>query len=524
MSSIKSKLKELSQKTGCYLFKNKAGKVIYIGKAKNIKKRVASYFSKSHTDVKTPKLIQEINDVEYIICKNEMQALLTEAKLIKKYKPKYNLELKEGERYAYIKITDEGFPRLETTRQLGKKGKYFGPFASGQTRKELIYLCNNIFKLRVCRRLPKRACLLYHIKLCTAPCLGKISEGEYQKNVKKAELLIKGKTKELINQLDKEMKKFSDNLQYELAKVRRDQIIALNNITERQKITLQKRYDQDVINYIQTPKETIFQLFNVNRGIISGRKEFRFSRQKLISGGQLNDFVKQYYQTADIPEEIVIPEEIEDQDLLETYLSKIKKSRVRLTVPKIGDKLKLLELVKINLLAGVKRGDSALVELQNKLSLPNLPRVIEAFDVSNLGPNQVVGSMVCFFDGLPDKNSYRRFRIKTFEGQSDFDAMREIVYRRYYRMKKEKSKLPDLVLVDGGRPQLSAAVVSFKELGIQVPVVAIAKKLEEIYTTNSQYSIRLPKKSDSLKLIQKIRDEAHRFALKYHRLLRSKNI
>ncbi|MBU1163997.1 excinuclease ABC subunit UvrC [Patescibacteria group bacterium] len=522
MSTIKQKLSDLPQKPGCYFFKDKTGKILYIGKANDIRKRVMSYFNKTHDDLKTPQLIKEIFNIQFLISKSEVEALLTESRLIKKHQPKYNLQLKAGERYAYIKVTDEKFPRLETSRDMSKKHKYFGPFASAATRKELIYICNSLFKLRVCPRLPKRACLLYHIKQCSAPCIGKISEDDYQSNIKKAELLIKGDTKKLISKLVKEMKRCSDNMQYELAKIRRDQLMALQNITEKQKIRLQKKYDQDVINYLKIPKNIIIQLFNVNRGVISGRKEFRFS-QKGFSN-KLNDFVTQYYLTADIPEEIIIPEQIEDQELIQKYLSKVKKKKITITIPKIGEKKNLLNIVKTNLLASAEQKDSALVDLQNKLSLPTLPRVIEAFDVSNLGANQVVGSMVHFADGMSDKNNYRRFKIKTFEGQSDFDAMREIVYRRYYRLKKERAKYPDLILVDGGKAQLTAATSALIELGIQIPTIAIAKRLEEIYTTNRQNSVHLPRSSDSLRLIQKIRDEAHRFAIKYHRLLRSKHM
>jgi len=524
MSINKETIKELPQRPGCYLFKDKTGKVIYIGKAKNIRKRVMSYFGKNHDDTKTLQLVNQISDIRYLITKSEVDALLSESKLIKKHQPKYNLQLKAGERYAYIKITNDKFSRLETARELKKGGRHFGPFASAATRKELIYLCNTLFKLRVCRRLPKRSCLLYHIKLCSAPCINKISEIDYQLNIKKAEMLIKGDRKKLLQKLEQEMNRYSDKLQFELAKVRRDQIIALQNITDRQKIRLQKRYDQDVINYVISPKEIIFQLFNVNKGIISGRREFRFSRQKLISGKKLNDFVKQYYMTEDIPEEIILPESIEDKDLIEKYLSKIKGRKVKIVLPQKGEKQKLLDLVRVNIMASINRGDSALVDLQNKLSLPTLPRVIEAFDASNLGPNQMVGSMVNFSDGQADKNNYRRFKIKTFEGQSDYDSIKEIVFRRYYRLKKEKAKLPDLILIDGGKPQLSAAVTALKELGMQIPTIAIAKRLEEIYTTNSQYPVHLPRSSDSLKLIQKIRDEAHRFAIKYHRLLRRKKL
>jgi len=523
MSDLVKKIAQAPHQPGCYLFQNKYGQVIYVGKAKDIKKRVGSYFRKTDLDYKTQSLVKEITNVEFIVTDNEVEAFLLEAQLIKKYQPKYNIELKGGQRYAYIQITNEKFPRLITTRNIKKGDKVFGPYTSGSSRQETIRLANSLFKLRICKRLPKRACLLYHIKQCTAPCIGKISEADYQKNVTKAEMLLKGKTKELIQSLEQEMKKYSDELNYELAKIRRDQILALEHISEKQKIELRKTYNQDVINYVQRPNKIIVQLFNINKGIISGRKEFKI-RTPLSNKAEDNlaAFIRQYYYTEDIPQEIILPIRLADQDLLKRYLTKIAGREIKIIIPQKGDKLKLLELVKKNIEVGLKLGENSLLELQNKLSLSELPKIIEAFDVSNLGPTDVVGSMVQFKDGLPNKNDYRRFKIKTFQGQSDFEAMKEIIYRRYYKITKEKSQLPNLIMVDGGKPQLTAALVSLRELGLQLPVIALAKKEEEIYTPNNRFPIRLAKKSASLKLLQRIRNEAHRFAINYQRLLRSK--
>ncbi len=523
MANLTEKINQAPSQPGCYLFQNKFGKVIYIGKARNIKKRVNSYFQKKGLDIKTQNLVSEITNVEFFVTDNEVEAFLLEAQLIKKYQPKYNLELKGGQRYAYIEITDDKFPRLLTTRNIKKGDKVFGPYSSGSSRQEMIRLANSLFKLRICKRLPKRSCLLYHIKQCSAPCIGKISQSDYQKNISKVEMLLKGKTKELIDSLEQEMKEYSAELNYELAKTKRDQILALEHISEKQKIELRKAYDQDVINYIQRPNKLIVQLFNINKGIISGRKEFKIATV-LSSNAEENffDFLRQYYYTEDIPQEIILPIKLREQNLLEKFLSKIVEREIRITIPRKGDKLKLLELVLKNIEVGLSLGENSLLELQNKLNLPNLPQIIEAFDVSNLGPTDVVGSMVNFKGGKPDKNEYRRFKIKTFIGQSDFDAMKEIIYRRYYKITKEKSKLPDLIMVDGGKPQLTAALISLRELGLQLAVIALAKKEEEIYTPNNRYPLRLSKRSASLKLLQKIRDEAHRFAINYQRLLRSK--
>jgi len=521
--NILNKIKSAPKQPGCYLFKNSAGKVIYVGKAKDISKRVPWYFKKENQDGKTAKLVSQISDVEFIVTDNEVEALILESTLIRKHQPRYNIDLKSGVRYAYVRITKEKFPRLETTRLPKKNEKIFGPYVSGAARAETVHLANNLFKLRVCRRLPKRACLLYHIHLCSAPCINKISEDDYQANVAKAELLLKGKSAELVKQLEQEMKDFSDTLDYESARIRRDQISALQNIAQRQKVSLQRRYNQDVINFVAAPNKIYIQLFNINKGIISGRKQFAVKTPLGSDSNQnLADFIRQYYFENDIPQEIIVPGHLPEEKVLEQYLTKLAKGQIKILVPQKGDKAKLLDLVKRNIAITLQAGESSALELQEKLSLPSLPRVIECFDISNLGAAAVVGSLVHFKDGRPDKNHYRRFKIKTVAGQSDFDCMKEIVFRRYYGLLKDQGRFPDLVMVDGGKPQLSAATAALRELGLTLPLIALAKKEEEIYTLNNQYPLRLPKTSAALKLLQRVRNEAHRFAITYHRLLRSR--
>ncbi|MFA6254421.1 MAG: excinuclease ABC subunit UvrC [Patescibacteria group bacterium] len=523
MSNLAKKIKQAPSQPGCYLFQNAAGSVIYIGKAKNIKKRVSSYFRQTNFDPKTQDLVKEIADVEFIVTDNEVEAFLLEAQLIKKYQPKYNLELKGGQRYAYIQITNEKFPRLITTRLVKKGDQVFGPFTSGQARQDIIRLADRLFKLRINKRMSKRDQAKGRIRLATSPWLEEVSEEEYGQRLEKVILLLKGQNNELIKKLTAEMKVYAEKKNYEQAKLRRDQIFALENVAERQKIELRKAYDQDVINYLVLPNKIIVQLFNINKGIISGRKEF-ILKNKISGDDQENfvDFLKQYYYTEDIPQEIILPQNLAERKVLEEYFSRLAGRKVIIAVPQKGDKLKLLALVSKNIEITLNAGDSSLLELQNQLSLPALPRLIEAFDISNLGPTDVVGSMVQFRDGKPDKNNYRRFKIKTFVGQSDFEAMKEIIYRRYYRITKEKSQLPDLIMVDGGKPQLSAAKSSLRALGMQAPVIALAKKEEEIYTLNRHYPLKLSKKSAGLKLLQRIRDEAHRFAINYQRLLRNR--
>ena len=348
-----------------------------------------------------------------------------------------------------------------------------------------------------------------------------MTEEEYQRNLDKAILLLKGETKELIEKLGQEMKTYSAKQKYELARLRRDQIAALESLAVRQKVHLRKRYNQDVINFVETLDKIVVQLFNISKGVISGRKEFKLLKLPGKSvAEEAAEFIRQYYYSNDIPQEIIVPTKFPDQKVIEKYLAKLSGSKVVLFVPQKGDKLKLLALVRKNIQINISAGDASLLELQNKLSLPKLPRVIECFDISNLGDTGVVGSMVQFRDGKPDKNNYRKFKIKTFQGQSDFDAMKEVVYRRYFRLKTNNEQLPNLVMVDGGKPQLSAARQSLRELGLDLPIIALAKREEEIYTLYSKFPLRLAKKTDALKLLQRIRDEAHRFAINYQRILR----
>lgn len=521
MANLKQKIKDAPTKPGCYLFKNNKAKVIYIGKAKNIKKRVITYFGKTKKDAKTDKLVQSIVDVEFMVTDTEVEALLLEAQLIRQHQPQYNMELKHGIRYAYIKFTNETFPRLITTRTINPGDKVFGPYTSGFARQQVIRLANKVFELRSVNRKPRQVVGKWIVDLGVVPRKKEITPEEYAQRLNKVAMLLRGDTKDLIKQLTQEMKSFSAKKNFEIAKQRRDQIFALQSISEKQKVHLTKTYDQDLINFVLKRNSIVIQLFNINKGIISGRKEFKFPR-KLNQDAEklLNTFIVQYYYAEDIPQEVIIPLKLKEEKLLEKYLHKLAERKIKITVPQKGDKLKLLEMVKENIVVSMGVGDSSLLDLQNKLKLPTLPRVIEAFDISNLGATGVVGSMVQFRDGKPDKNNYRKFKIKTFKGQSDYDAMHEVVYRRYYRITKEKSELPDLVLVDGGKPQLSAARKAFAELGLQLPLIALAKKEEEIFVPYSKYSIRLSKRSDALKLLQRLRNEAHRFAITYQRSLR----
>ncbi len=443
---------------------------------------------------------------------------MLEAKLIRKHKPKFNIDLKESLRYAYIKITDDDFPRLISTRVKTKDGQYFGPYTDGSVRRRLMSVANRLFKLRTCKKLPKKVCLAYHIGTCDGPCENLISKKEYLKKIQNVKMLLKGKTKPLIAKLSKQMKELSQKREYEHAQTIKNQIEALQAIQEKQKVEITKKINQDIINFIERDNQIMIQLFNIHKGIISGRKQFTFTN--LIDG--LSTFIKQYYFYEEIPQEIIIPKKIADQVLVEKYLAQLRKTKVSITVPQKGTKKELLNLVYKNLLENLSENEKVLVNLRDKLNLDKIPYRIECFDISNIGPKFTVGAMVHFFNGQPDKNNYRRFKIKTVSGQDDFAMMAEIVRRRYYRLKKEKAALPELILIDGGPAQLNASLDQLEDLRLRIPIIALAKKNEEIFLPDESKPRTWNKKDPALKLLQKIRDEAHRFAIKYHRLLREK--
>lgn len=515
---IQQKIKSLPGQPGCYLYHGGRGEIIYIGKAKNLRKRVSSYFQKIDHDPKTRALVAAIRDLEFIVTDSELEALFLEARLIKDHQPKYNIDLKSGTRYAYIRITDEEFPRLETARTVSPRDTVFGPFASGTDRQRLIRLANDVFALRARKNKPVQVGERFQILTSVPPWKRWVTREEYQRDVANATLLLKGKSTELRDQLLQEMNQFSKREQFELARLRRDQLQALDALGQRQKIQLKKSYNQDVIDLVQTPKQTVIQMFTITKGVVSGRKQFTFAPTTL------HDFIRQYYYTHEIPQEIIVPELPSEQRLLEQYVSQLAERQVNIIVPVRGEKKALLDLVHKNVVAGLVHGDAAVFELQTALHLPALPRRIECFDISNLGSTDMVASMVTFVDGVAHKSHYRRFKIRTLRGQSDVDAMGEVVYRRFVGELATSLPKPDLVLVDGGKAQLGAALESFKRLGITLPIVALAKKQEELFLPGKRYPVQLPRTSAALKLVQRVRDEAHRFAITYHRLLRSKRL
>ncbi len=511
-------LEHIPTDSGCYIYKDATGKIIYIGKAKNLKKRVSSYFQKKDHDPKTSILINKIDSFEYIITQNEKEALILENNLIKKHQPKYNIDLKDSKRYAYILLTKELFPRALVARDKNQKGDYIGPFTSGEERDTLLRFVNNTFQIRTCKKLPKRACLRFHMNLCSAPCIGKVSEKEYMLQVENAKKLLLGKEKELTEQLKIKMYEFSKNQEFEQARILRDQIESIEHVSEKQSVEKTKKYDQDVINYIIHEDVVYLAMFHVTKGVLTGKSEFTFPYNDEF----LEEFLVQFYAGENIPREIIVPQEMSES--VNDYLTELKGETAKCVFPQKGEKKDLLSLVHKNIEKSFFEDLLALTDLKEKLLLPTLPKVIECFDISHLSGTNTVASMVQFVNGKPEKSSYRRFKIKTVDGIDDFASIAEVVLRRYKRLQEEKREMPDLIVIDGGKGQLSAACSSLKELEIKIPIISLAKRNEEVYFPGLVAPQEFDKKSRALQLLQRLRDEAHRFAITYQKLLRNKRV
>ncbi len=509
---------------GCYIYKNKEQEIIYIGKAKNLLNRVRSYFSSSlqHT-LKTKHLVQRIHSIEWILVDNEIEALLLENNLIKKNKPKYNIDLKDSKTFASIKITDENFPRILSTRKITKNGTYFGPYTDGFQRVQLLRTAVSLFKLRTCRVLPKHACLNYHIGICTAPCIQNVSEEVYSGQVKKATAFLQGKTAETVALLTEEMQLYSKQRQFEKALERKQQLEAISHIFEKQKMELIKNFDQDIIALVKHNDEAIFEIFTISKGVIAGKCEYRIPFEECV----FEEFLKRYYATRKIPYEIVVNSQFYetdvDREILEAYFSKLRNQKVVITYPQKGDKRALLELAEKNALSNLEE-NSVLLELQKKLNMAEYPRVIECFDISNLSYDHIVAGMVRFVDGRADKAGYRKFKIQCVSDKNDdFASMEEVIYRRYSRIKNEKGEskslqlYPDLIIIDGGQGQLHAALKSLTALGLKIPIISLAKEREEIYTPHESIPLQFDKNSKMMLLVREIRDSAHNFAIAYNR-------
>jgi excinuclease ABC subunit C len=501
---------------GVYLYRDEAGEILYVGKAKNLRSRVKSYFSSIDQPAKTRQLLLHIRSIDWIVVNTEVEALLLENKLIKQHTPKYNIDLKDAKSYAYISLTREPFPRVLTSRKVSRKLESFGPYTEGFTRQDLQRAVVRVFKLRTCKNMHKRACLNYHIHMCTAPCAGNVTEEQYDKQVKQARSFLNGNYDQTIAQLNSQMQQASANQRFEEALELRNQIASIRLLTERQIVDNERRFDQDVMVFRRVGEKMLAVQMGVRKGVLLGKKEFSVDLQPMIE----QEFLKAFYTTNQIPREILLNQpcwqEPEEKAALEEFLSAKRLAPVSLTIPRKADKLALVRLAQKNLESSLDV-DSALVDLQNSLNLPVLPRVIECFDISNLGTEHVVSGMVTFKDAKPDKKNYRKFKIKTFTGQDDFAAMHEVVLRRYKRQMEEKNPLPDLVVIDGGPGQVSAAKTALQSLGLQVPLIGLAKEREEIYIPNDPTPKVFPKTSRMMLLLRKIRDATHDFSLGYNK-------
>jgi excinuclease ABC subunit C len=540
---LKTKLKNLPPNPGVYLIKDSRGRIIYVGKAKSLRNRVRAYFH--HTppyDPKVSTLISKISDFDILATDSEMEALILEANLIKEYKPRYNVNLKDDKRYPYLKVTDEPFPRVLVVRRVKKDGaKYFGPYTNVKAMRNTLQMLRNVFPLRSCNyALPSnrriKLCLDYHIKRCPGPCEGKISREEYKEIIKNVLLFLSGKNNLLLEHLKERMNVYSAREEFERAASVRDQIKALESVLEKQKVADLEKMDRDIIAFARKKKDISVAALQIREGVLIGRQNFHLTGFKENTDLEvLSTFLRQYYMhSVVIPPEIILPISIADQLMIQDWLSSRREGRVRILVPQRGEKVRFLEMAGYNARLSLdelllqrseakKRVPATIKSLEQDLYLPISPRKVVAFDISNLGASDAVGSLVFFDDGRPKKSQYRRFRIKTVEGQDDFAMMAEVVRRYFTRLTEEKREYPDLVLIDGGKGQLSAAVQTLNNLGItDQSVVALAKRLDEVFLPERSEPLMIPKVSASLKLLQRIRDEAHRFAVGYHRELRKK--
>jgi len=509
------KSSDIPTSPGVYMYRDEKGAILYIGKAKSLRSRVRSYFSSSDKPAKTQQLVSRIRDIDWIIVNNEVEALLLENKLVKQHAPKYNISLKDAKTFAYIALTREPFPRILTSRKVSRKLESFGPYTDGFTRQDLQRLVVRLFKLRTCRKLPKRACLNFHIGLCSAPCNGNVTPQEYADLVEQARSFLGGNYDSTIKLLLVLMEEASRNKQYERALEVRNQIASIRLLTQRQIVDKERRFDQDVMAFRQLGEKMLAVQMGVRKGVLLGKKEFTIDLQPQIE----QEFLKAFYAANQIPREILLNkpcwENSEEKRALEEFFSSKRAAAVSLKVPRRGNKLALVKLAEKNLLS-ILDEDSALVDLQSALNLAVLPRVIECFDVSNLGQEDVVSGMVRFVDAKPDKRNYRKFRIKTVMGQDDFASVKEVVKRRYRRLVEENASIPELVVIDGGPGQVSAAKAALESLGLKVPIIGLAKEHEDIYLPTESAPLQFDKNSRMMLLLRKIRDETHRFSLGYN--------
>ncbi len=554
-------LATLPAKPGCYLMKNAEGKIIYVGKAISLKNRVRSYFhaDTSH-DAKTRRLVREIADIEWIVVGSELEALILEMNLIKKHRPKYNVRLKDDKRYPYIKIHwAEPFPKVTVTRQMVDDGsRYFGPYTSAWAVYQTLDVLRRIFPYLTCDReitgMDKRACLYYDIKLCTAPCIGVVNQSQYRQTISDLMDFLNGRSEEIVTRIQKDMEKASVEMRFERAASLRDQLRAIQSIIERQKIIFASDYlDSDVLAMARSNGEACVQIFFIRGGKLIGREYFILEGTEDEADAEIiQQFITQFYtEAATIPQQVMLPQEIEEAKIVSQWLrSKRGGEKVEFFVPKEGQPKELVQMATENATetlqalrtqwqADTHKQEQALTELQQALNLPLPPNRIECYDISNTQGTAIVGAMVVFTQGVPDKKLYRKFNIESVVGApDDFASMEEMLTRRFRRWRGAQqteaepgakpdasfSFLPDLVIIDGGKGQLGRAVSVLEKFDLmgRIPIVGLAKQREEIFFPHKSDSLMLPRHSQALYLIQRIRDEAHRYGITAHRKKRQK--
>jgi len=556
---LQNVLDTLPNKVGCYLMKDKDGRVIYVGKTVNLRHRVRSYFHSNQEHPRTKQLVKNIADIEWILVGSELESLILEMNLIKKHKPRYNVRMKDDKRYPYIKIHRASpFPKVTVTRYMVNDGsRYFGPYTSVWAVHKTLDVLRRIFPYLTCNReitgSDSRACLYYDIKLCVGPCIGAVNQSEYHQMIGDLQNFLNGRSDKIVKRLKSKMDTASQELQFESAAAIRDQLKAIETVVERQKVVFPNDYvDSDVIAMARSEKEACMQVFFIRGGKLIGRDYFLMEgTHDTPNSDVLTEFIKQFYDPVpSVPGQVMLPQEVQETKIIEQWLkSKRGGSKVKMVIPKRGQKKDLVKMAAENAAetlaslqaqwdAETHRQEEALAEIQKHLNLSGPPNRIECYDISNTMGTAITASMVIFEQGVPKKAHYRRFNIRTVSGPDDFASMEEALRRRFKRWESAQEKarepgkkvdlafsmLPDLIIVDGGKGQLSRAVSVLDDFGLidQVPVVGLAKREEEIFIPGKKRSILLPRKTEGLYLVQRIRDEAHRFAITAHRKRRTK--
>ena len=546
---VQQTLSIIPELSGSYQYYDKDGEIIYVGKAKNLKKRVYSYFNKHHDSPKLRVMVPQIAKIQFIVTDSEVEALILESHLIKKHKPKYNVLLKDDKKFPYLVITEEEYPRIIVARKANKnkiKGKYFGPYTDSRAMYATLDLIKKLFPLKQCKN-PKfkdRPCLYYHIGRCMAPCQRLITPDEYKKILKNVELFLTGKQKELVDALKKEMEKYAAKEDFEKAARYRDSWMDVQKTMEHQKVVFENtNINQDIIAVYNESNLFVVSLLQIRQGRLTDKKDFQFSNTEGNLSSEyevLTTFLKEYYTMAsesEIPNTIVVPRLLEqnDTELYTNWLASVANKKVKISDAPTKRNIELLNLaqknakfffekVKLQKLTEIQRDYNEVGSyIQEKLGLTKFPYVVECFDISHIQGTNTVASMVTFENGLPKKSRYRKFKVRSTESKpDDFKSLQEVVERRYFGKLTETLPMPDLIIIDGGKGQLSSVMEIFESKGLEVDVVSLAKRLEEVFKPHKSEPVIFPINSPALYFFQRIRDEAHRFAITYHRKLRGK--